>query len=71
MPNRFTALICRQRSFASAVLLGAMLFHIRLVAAEFKVGLVLDRGGKDDKSFNSSAYQGATHPQTRGTVFTV
>ena len=23
--------------------------------AEFKVGLVLDRGGKDDKSFNSSA----------------
>jgi basic membrane protein A len=28
--------------------------------AEFKVGLVLDRGGKDDKSFNASAYQGAT-----------
>src|SRR2546422_30179 len=27
--------------------------------AEFKVGLVLDRGGKDDKSFNASAYQGA------------
>ncbi len=27
--------------------------------AEFKVGLVLDRGGKDDKSFNSSAYEGA------------
>lgn len=27
--------------------------------AEFKVGLVLDKGGKDDKSFNSAAYQGA------------
>jgi basic membrane protein A len=27
--------------------------------AEFKVGLVLDLGGKDDKSFNASAYQGA------------
>jgi basic membrane protein A and related proteins len=29
----------------------------------FKVGLVLDKGGKDDKSFNSSAYQGATKAQ--------
>jgi basic membrane protein A len=27
---------------------------------QFKVGLVLDRGGKDDKSFNASAYEGAT-----------
>src|SRR3984957_14411013 len=27
-------------------------------AADFKVGLVLDRGGKDDKSFNASAYEG-------------
>jgi basic membrane protein A len=27
-------------------------------AAEFKVGLVLDRGGKDDKSFNAAAYKG-------------
>ncbi len=25
----------------------------------FKVGLVLDKGGKDDKSFNSAAYRGA------------
>ena len=25
---------------------------------EFRVGLVLDRGGKDDKSFNTSAYEG-------------
>lgn len=28
--------------------------------SNFKVGLVLDKGGKDDKSFNSSAYDGAT-----------
>ncbi|MGE5085957.1 MAG: BMP family lipoprotein, partial [Bacillota bacterium] len=29
-------------------------------ANTFKVGLVLDKGGKDDKSFNSAAYLGAT-----------
>lgn len=28
--------------------------------AELRVGLVLDRGGKDDKSFNSAAFQGVT-----------
>ena len=28
-------------------------------SAGIKVGLVLDKGGKDDKSFNSSAYEGA------------
>ena len=27
--------------------------------AETKIGLVLDKGGKDDKSFNAAAYQGA------------
>lgn len=31
--------------------------------AVFKVGLVLDKGGKDDKSFNTSAYEGATKAQ--------
>ena len=29
----------------------------------FRVGLVLDKGGKDDKSFNSAAYKGATQAQ--------
>jgi basic membrane protein A and related proteins len=29
-------------------------------ASGLKVGLVLDKGGKDDKSFNSAAYSGAT-----------
>ena len=28
-------------------------------AAPIKVGLVLDKGGKDDKSFNAAAYKGA------------
>lgn len=31
--------------------------------ANIKVGLVLDKGGKDDKSFNTSAYEGATKAQ--------
>lgn len=31
--------------------------------ASLKVGLVLDKGGKDDKSFNTSAYEGATKAQ--------
>jgi len=35
------------------------LFCYQCLAADFKVGLVLDRGGKDDKSFNTSAYEGA------------
>ncbi|MDB6019574.1 MAG: rbsB [Pedosphaera sp.] len=37
--------------------------------AEFKVGLVLDRGGKDDKSFNSSAYEGATEAKKKLGIF--
>jgi len=32
-------------------------------AAEFRVGLVLDRGGKDDKSFNASAFRGASEAE--------
>ncbi|WII70603.1 BMP family ABC transporter substrate-binding protein [Bdellovibrio sp. 22V] len=32
-------------------------------ANTLKVGLVLDKGGKDDKSFNSAAYLGATKAQ--------
>jgi len=40
-----------------------------LNAAEFKVGLVLDRGGKDDKSFNTSAYEGAMQAKNKLGVF--
>jgi basic membrane protein A len=34
-----------------------------LATQPLKVGLVLDRGGKDDKSFNASAFRGATRAQ--------
>src|SRR5579862_1262092 len=43
-----------------------LLFSSSLNGAEFKVGLVLDRGGKDDKSFNASAYEGAM--RAKGTL---
>ncbi len=36
---------------------------------QFKVGLVLDRGGKDDKSFNSSAYAGASQAKNKLGIF--
>jgi len=35
------------------------LSYTSITAAALKVGLVLDKGGKDDKSFNSSAFEGA------------
>lgn len=45
------------------VLFGALLMCSHTFAAPLKVGLVLDKGGKDDKSFNSAAYAGATQAQ--------
>lgn len=44
---------------ALLILLGSIFSH----ANSLRVGLVLDKGGKDDKSFNSAAYQGATKAQ--------
>jgi basic membrane protein A len=35
---------------------------------KLKVGLVLDKGGKDDKSFNAAAYRGATEAQSKFNV---
>ncbi|WP_413943907.1 BMP family lipoprotein [Bdellovibrio sp. HCB-162] len=46
------------KSFVTGLLI--VLFHIVSFANPIKVGLVLDKGGKDDKSFNSAAYLGAT-----------
>lgn len=40
-----------------------LLFVTHSVFAEVKVGLVLDKGGKDDKSFNSAAYAGVQRAQ--------
>ena len=39
--------------------MAVLAFSLPSAFADFKVGLVLDRGGKDDKSFNASAYEGA------------
>ncbi len=43
-----------------AILILISFYFFSFAQAAFKVGLVLDRGGKDDKSFNTSAYTGAT-----------
>jgi basic membrane protein A len=43
----------------SALVIFSILLSIPSMAS-IKVGLVLDKGGKDDKSFNTSAYEGAT-----------
>jgi len=47
-------------SLLSSVAVTFFLLFSSTVFGAIKVGLVLDKGGKDDKSFNSSAYQGAT-----------
>lgn len=43
--------------FVFSLVVGFMFSNAQ--AEALKVGLVLDKGGKDDKSFNSSAYEGA------------
>jgi basic membrane protein A len=50
-------------------LISAFLFPPSTRAAEFKVALVLDRGGKDDKSFNASACEGAMRAKNKLGVF--
>jgi basic membrane protein A len=52
-------------AFALTFLLLVTVLH----AADFKVALVLDRGGKDDKSFNASAYEGAMRAKSKLDVF--
>lgn len=46
-----------------------LFFTLGVTASEFKVGLVLDRGGKDDKSFNASAYEGAMRAKNKLGIF--
>ncbi len=38
--------------------LALLVLPVQMAAAQVRVGLVLERSGKDDKSFNASAYQG-------------
>jgi basic membrane protein A and related proteins len=57
---------CRGKYRQTALLLVAATALVTPSAfADFKVGLVLDRGGKDDKSFNASAYEGATEAKKK------
>ncbi len=55
--------------FGIMLLIASWATLLRAAQPEFKVGLVLDRGGKDDKSFNSSAYLGATEAKKKIGVF--
>jgi basic membrane protein A and related proteins len=57
------------RRFVLGLLCVIQGFALWAAAADFKVGLVLDRGGKDDKSFNASAYEGSMQAKTKLGVF--
>jgi len=48
-----------------AIVVAVLGVSLQSALAEFKVGLVLDLGGKDDKSFNASAYEGATEARKK------
>jgi basic membrane protein A len=48
---------------AASLLVAASAPHA--LAADFKVGIVFDKGGKDDKSFNNAAYRGAMEAKER------
>jgi basic membrane protein A len=50
---------------AALLLVGLLGIVTPSALADFKVGLLLDRGGKDDKSFNASAYEGATEAKKK------
>src|SRR2546422_8833120 len=57
------------RWLARGLLLGGLVLAASGLGAELKVGLVLDRGGKDDKSFNSSAFAGANEAKKKLGIF--
>src|SRR5207245_10680395 len=57
--------ICATLRVALLLLALPLALSLPAAGADFKVGLVLDRGGKDDKSFNSSAYAGASEAKTK------
>src|ERR1051326_2494430 len=67
--SKFAPRIGRGRFLWLFLLMAALTLASRADSAEFKVGLVLDRGGKDDKSFNSSAYAGATEAKKKLGIF--
>jgi len=58
-----------RKVLALSAVTAMMVLSLGSASAEFKVGLVLDRGGKDDKSFNSSAFAGATDAKDKLGIF--
>ncbi|MDB6021206.1 MAG: rbsB [Pedosphaera sp.] len=67
--RRFFAVFQSTGVRALVLFAALLLLSSQPALAQFKVGLVLDRGGKDDKSFNSSAYQGATEAKNKLGIF--
>ncbi len=47
------------------IILVSIFLTLPLIAKPFKVGLVLDKGGRDDKSFNSAAFRGANEAKDK------
>jgi basic membrane protein A len=60
--------LCATHS-SKALTLAVLAFVCQIAAAEIKIGLVLDRGGKDDKSFNASAYEGGLRAKNKLGIF--
>jgi basic membrane protein A len=59
-PNSTTAVVSPADVAPSEAAVAGPGGAVATKTAKFKVGLVLDKGGKDDKSFNSAAARGAT-----------
>ena len=69
MMRSFSWRVVGNSRLAALLVVAGFAVSLQPALAEFKVGLVLDRGGKDDKSFNSSAYEGATRSKTKLGIF--
>ena len=59
----------RIRRLILALLVAWLAICAHSAQGECKVGLVLDRGGKDDRSFNSSAYEGGMQAKKKLGIF--
>ncbi len=65
----FLAACLRKCGRAALLWVAILMSALPSAFADFKVGLVLDRGGKDDKSFNASAYEGAMKAKKEQGIF--
>src|SRR5581483_1276829 len=69
MMRQFLMVSLKKPALAALLFVASLAVSLQPAFAEFKVGLVLDRGGKDDKSFNSSAYAGANEAKKKLGIF--